>query len=75
MAKIEQVIFIGLGVMGEPMCRNLVKKSGLTVVGFNRNMEPLERLTSCGVVPAPDLAVALTNVDALLLSLPNGAKV
>ena len=75
MAKIEKVLFIGLGVMGEPMCRNLVKKSGLNVVGFDRNMEPLERLTSFGVVQAPDLAVALTNVDALLLSLPNGAEV
>ena len=75
MAKIEKVIFIGLGVMGEPMCRNLVKKSGLTVVGFDRNMEPLERLTSYGVVPAQDLVVALTNVDAVLISLPSGAEV
>ena len=75
MAKIEKVIFIGLGVMGEPMCRNLVKKSGLTVVGFDRNTEPLERLTSYGVVPAQDLIVALTNVDAVLISLPSGAEV
>ena len=75
MAKIEKVIFIGLGVMGEPMCRNLVKKSGLTVVGFDRNMEPLERLKSYGVVPAQDLVVALINVDAVLISLPSGAEV
>ena len=58
MAKTEKVLFIGLGVMGEPMCRNRVEKSGLTVVGFDRNMEPLERLISCGVVQASDSAVA-----------------
>ena len=75
MAKIKKVVFIGLGVMGEPMCRNLVKKSGLTVVGFDRNVDPLERLTSYGVVPAQDLVDALNNVDVVLVSLPSGAEV
>ncbi|OYW57574.1 MAG: hypothetical protein B7Z30_11230, partial [Rhizobiales bacterium 12-68-15] len=28
--------FIGLGVMGEPMCRNLAQKSGRPVIGFDR---------------------------------------
>ncbi|HWV95889.1 MAG TPA: NAD(P)-binding domain-containing protein, partial [Xanthobacteraceae bacterium] len=27
--------FIGLGVMGEPICRNLVRKSGHTVKAFD----------------------------------------
>ena len=52
MAKFQKVAFIGLGVMGEPMCRNMVKKSDLCVVGFDRNKEPVERLTSYGVVAA-----------------------
>ena len=33
--------FIGLGVMGEPICRNLVKKSGKRVVVFDLAAEPL----------------------------------
>jgi 3-hydroxyisobutyrate dehydrogenase-like beta-hydroxyacid dehydrogenase len=33
--------FIGLGVMGEPICRNLVKKSGAAVLAFDLAPEPL----------------------------------
>ena len=31
MEAIKDIGFIGLGVMGEPMCRNLARKSGLKV--------------------------------------------
>lgn len=30
---------IGLGVMGEPMCQDLAKKSGARVVAFDRRGE------------------------------------
>jgi len=30
----QSIGFIGLGVMGEPICRNLVKKSGAGVIVF-----------------------------------------
>lgn len=40
--------FIGLGVMGEPICRNLVKKSGKRVVVFDLSAEPLQRLRADG---------------------------
>ena len=33
MAPYKTIGFIGLGVMGEPICRNLVKKSGAPVIG------------------------------------------
>ena len=33
MIESKAIGFIGLGVMGEPMCRNLVSKSGLPVIG------------------------------------------
>ena len=29
--------FIGLGVMGEPMCRNLAAKSGEPIFGYDVN--------------------------------------
>ena len=30
----DTIGFIGLGVMGEPMCRNLARKSGARVLAF-----------------------------------------
>jgi 3-hydroxyisobutyrate dehydrogenase-like beta-hydroxyacid dehydrogenase len=38
--------FIGVGVMGEPMCRNLVAKSGADVTAFDLAPEPLARLSA-----------------------------
>ena len=41
MSQYKTIGFIGLGVMGEPICRNLVKKSGAGVIAFDRVPEPL----------------------------------
>ena len=40
--------FIGLGVMGEPMCRHLVQKSGAGVIVHDINAEPVARLALLG---------------------------
>ena len=75
MAKFATVGFVGLGVMGEPMCRNLVQKSGFSVVAYDLNPEPLERLETYGVVPAKDLAETVSNADTIMISLPSGFEV
>ena len=36
--------FIGLGVMGEPMCRNIATRSGRPVVAYDMSSAPLARL-------------------------------
>ena len=66
--------FIGLGVMGEPMCRNLARGSLLPVTGFDRAPEPLARLATHHVAAALSIA-ALATVDVLFLCLPSGAHV
>ena len=48
MAEYGTIGFIGLGVMGEPICRNLVKKSGKRVCAFDLAAEPLARLRAEG---------------------------
>ncbi len=48
--------FIGLGVMGEAMCRNLAKKSGAAVVAHDTRPGPLEALGRDGVTAAPSTA-------------------
>ncbi len=67
--------FIGLGVMGEPMCRNLARKRGCRVIGFDLTAAPLERLASDGVVPARTPHEVADQAEVIFLSLPSGAEV
>ncbi len=67
--------FIGLGVMGEPMCRNLARKAGGGIVAFDRQPEPLARLAPFGVAAAGSLGEVAAAADILLLSLPSGQHV
>jgi len=74
MNKQQNIGFIGLGVMGEPMCRNLATKSGLTFTAFDRREEPLTRLAQVGVGRAVSLAEMAAS-DVVFLSLPDGEAV
>jgi 3-hydroxyisobutyrate dehydrogenase len=67
--------FIGLGVMGEPICRNLVKKSGKRVVAFDLSAEPLQRLRADGVEAAGSAADVIRQGDLLFLCLPSAKHV
>jgi len=65
--------FIGVGVMGEPICRHLAKKSGREVMAYDVAPEPLERLKVHGVKPAASVREVAERCDTVFLSLP-GAK-
>ena len=67
--------FIGLGVMGEPMCRNLARKSGRPVIALDLNPEPLARLKSDGVRPAASVGEIVDAAAVIMLSLPSGSEV
>ena len=67
--------FIGLGVMGEPICRNLVKKSGKRVVTFDMSPEPLARLRADGADVAASAADVIRQCDLLFLCLPSAKHV
>lgn len=70
----ETLGFIGLGVMGEPMCHNLHKKSGRKVMAYDIDPAPLERAreANMGVANSPqDIA---KNCDIIFLSLPSGVQ-
>ncbi len=74
-AETTQLGFIGLGVMGEPMCRNLVQKSGARVLAFDRDPAPLERLREHGVQPCTQLREVVEGSSVVFLSLPSGEVV
>jgi 3-hydroxyisobutyrate dehydrogenase len=67
--------FIGLGVMGEPICRNLVKKSGARVVAFDLSPEPLARLKADGAEIATSVGQVIGSSDVLFLCLPSAKHV
>lgn len=67
--------FIGLGVMGLPMCRNLARKSGHRVVASDLRPEPLADLAADGVEAAASLADLAARCDVIFLSLPGEKEV
>ena len=70
----DMIGFIGVGTMGEPMCRNLAKKSGMTVLAADRDPAPLKRLEADGVKTA-SLDEIATTCRTIFLSLPGGREV
>ena len=72
---IETLGFVGLGVMGERMCANLVAKSGKPVFGADTRRAPVERLAQNGLKPCGSIAEVARAADAVFLSLPSGAEV
>jgi len=66
--------FIGLGVMGEPMCRNLARCSGRSVIAFDQDSAPLNRLAKIGVVSA-NTVQEVGAAEIVFLSLPDGDAV
>jgi len=75
MASYKTIGFIGLGVMGEPICRNLVKKSGARVIAFDLSPEPLARLHEEGADVAGSVATLVTVSEIVFLCLPSAKHV
>ena len=71
----ERIGFIGTGVMGEPMCRNLVRKHDGPVTAYDLDPAPLERLAADGAGIAPSVAALAEASDLIFLSLPSGREV
>ncbi len=65
--------FIGLGIMGKPMVRNLLK-AGHTVWVHNRSKAPEEELRADGAIPA-SYQVLAENAQVIFTMLPNGPQV
>lgn len=64
--------FIGLGVMGGAMCRNLIRKSGRRVLFHDRRIEAMVDTGTVGGEPVATIADVIRQADIVLLSLPDG---
>lgn len=66
--------FIGLGIMGRPMAKNLVK-AGHEVVVFDFNKDAVDDLVSCGAKAAPTGKDVAAQVEAVITMVPNSPHV
>lgn len=72
----ETVIgFVGLGVMGGAMCRNMALKHPGKVLAFDLNVESFAILADTKAQRALDLAQVAADADIVFLSLPGGPQV
>jgi 2-hydroxy-3-oxopropionate reductase len=66
--------FIGLGIMGLPMARNLVA-AGFDVTGHNRSPGRVRELATSGAKAAAHIAEAVRDADVIITMLPDSSDV
>jgi 2-hydroxy-3-oxopropionate reductase len=71
---VSTIAFIGLGIMGGPMARHLVK-AGHSVIGFNRSPGPMEQLVADGGTGAGSVAEAVREADVIITMVPDSPDV
>ena len=69
-----RVGFIGLGLMGEPMSRNVLKK-GFPLTVFDVRYEAIQRLVTAGAKGASSPRAVAEQTDVVLTIVPNSSDV
>ena len=69
-----QIGFIGIGLMGFPMAKNLLK-SGYKLKAFNRSQDKAERLKEFGAEISVSIKDVVTNSDIIITMLTDDAAV
>jgi len=73
-AAAPRIGFIGLGVMGLPMAKNLVK-AGFTVTGYNRSPGRLDDFAGTGGDRGQDIPHTVRDADVIITMLPDSPDV
>lgn len=69
-----KVGFIGLGIMGKPMCKNLVK-AGYEMVIFDFNKEAVKELVEAGATEAGSSKEVAQQCEVVITMVPNSPHV
>jgi 2-hydroxy-3-oxopropionate reductase len=69
-----QIGFIGLGIMGKPMARNLIK-AGFPITVHNRSRAKVDELVKEGAASAPSAQEVASGADIIITMLPNSPDV
>ena len=70
----QTVGFIGLGIMGRPMAKNLLR-AGYPLVVHSRSQGPVQELCAAGAKSAPSPESVASQVEVLITMLPNSPDV
>jgi len=70
----SRIGFIGLGIMGKPMSKNLLK-AGYTVVVYDVVPGPLAEVTAAGAERGESCSDTALRVDVIITMLPDGPQV
>lgn len=65
-----KVGFIGVGSMGGPMCRNIIRKSNQEIAVFDLNTAAVKACTDVGATPASSVATLAASAEVIMTSLP-----
>ena len=67
--------FIGLGIMGESMCENIVKKHNDSVYCSDLNKEQVKKLEKAGALGCADNIEVAKNADVIITMVPKSEHV
>lgn len=67
--------FIGLGIMGESMCENIVKKHNDTVFANDHKQSQIDKLVSLGAVGCKDNVEVAQKADIIITMIPTSKHV
>src|SRR3954453_2123048 len=67
---VKRIGFIGLGAMGLPMAKNLLKNGYELHVAAHRNRGPVEELKQAGAIEEASTAQIVSNCQVLISILP-----
>jgi 2-hydroxy-3-oxopropionate reductase len=70
----KKIGFVGLGIMGKPMSKNLLK-AGYSLVVYDVRKEPVDELANSGAVPAQSGKEVAAASDIIITMLPNSPDV
>ena len=70
MVKQMKIGFVGLGIMGESMCENIIKKHNDKVYVFDFVKEKVDKLAAIGAIPCGSSREVAENTDVFISMVP-----
>lgn len=71
----DKLGFIGIGTMGEPMCKNIIEKSGKETIVYDVSPAQIEKMKEHGAQAASSIAEVGEAADTIFIMVPKSEHV